>query len=115
MKDQTQHALVIEPLCGSMVVSKAIQEHLYGPITPKAKDGHNPMAEATRQLSQEGVTAAVLAEVPVLDAPGPLRSVCLIADPISVSGSPATQLRVRERCLRRCGCHGPRAAERRPP
>ncbi|XP_048143487.1 predicted GPI-anchored protein 58 [Corvus hawaiiensis] len=89
MKDQTEHALVIEPLHGSIVVSEAIQEHLYGPITPKAKDGHNPVAEAAQSPSQERVTAAMPVEVPALDVPGPLGSAYLITDPIPVSGSPA--------------------------
>uniref|UniRef100_A0A8U7M7E7 Uncharacterized protein n=1 Tax=Corvus moneduloides TaxID=1196302 RepID=A0A8U7M7E7_CORMO len=115
IRDQTKHALVIEALHASLVISEALEEHLYGPITPKAEDGRNPMAETVQQPSQECVTAAVPAEVPVLEVAGPLGSARLIADPIPVSGSPATRPRVRERCCRCHGCREPRAAERRPP
>ncbi|XP_068856726.1 uncharacterized protein [Aphelocoma coerulescens] len=111
--DKLRDGRAMEAVRGSLVISEALQEHLYGPITPKAEDHTSPVAETAWRPPQECMTVAVPAEVPALDVPGPLGSARLTADPIPVSESPATRPRVRERRRRRHGCRGPRAARNR--
>ena len=71
VRDQTEHGLTIEALHASLIISEALEEHLYGPITPKAEDHTNPVAKSTQPPSLWHMTAAVPVEVPALMRPAP--------------------------------------------